>query len=133
MPTTTTYEFGDVVVVPFPLSDYSNLTKKRPAVVISSKEYNAEAVVLSATNLDLIVVMAITSVEGGLAVLSIRKWRAAGLLHQSYIKPVIHTLTPDRVIDVLGKLQLSDKNQLKYHLLRLLNLTPSPSEPKQQP
>jgi mRNA interferase MazF len=33
------YSFGDVVLVPFPFTDQSGL-KKRPAVIISSNEYN---------------------------------------------------------------------------------------------
>jgi mRNA interferase MazF len=44
MPTTlptTPFEFGDVVVVPFPFSDQST-TKQRPAVIVSSSSYNAQ-------------------------------------------------------------------------------------------
>ena len=35
----TTYNFGDVVLVPFPFSDQS-VIKKRPAIVASSDEYS---------------------------------------------------------------------------------------------
>lgn len=37
----TRFEFGDVVLVPFPLTDQS-AAKKRPAVVVSTAAYNAE-------------------------------------------------------------------------------------------
>ena len=37
----TSYNFGDVVLVPFPFTDRTT-NKKRPAVVISSEVYNAE-------------------------------------------------------------------------------------------
>ncbi len=37
----TSYNFGDVVLVPFPFTDQTT-NKKRPAVVISSDVYNAE-------------------------------------------------------------------------------------------
>ena len=37
----TSFEFGDVVLVPFPFTDQST-SMKRPAVVVSSAAYNAE-------------------------------------------------------------------------------------------
>jgi mRNA interferase MazF len=48
----TGYEFGDVVLVPFPFTDQS-ATKRRPAVIISSPAYYR-------VRLDLII-MAVTS------------------------------------------------------------------------
>ena len=39
MPTTTTFRFGDVVLVPFPFTDQTT-SKKRPAVVVSSDSYH---------------------------------------------------------------------------------------------
>lgn len=37
----TTYNFGDIILVPFPFTDQST-SKKRPAVVISSDAYNKD-------------------------------------------------------------------------------------------
>ena len=37
----TRFEFGEIILVPFPFTDQS-ATKKRPAVVISSHIYNTE-------------------------------------------------------------------------------------------
>lgn len=37
----TTYEKGDILIVPFPFSDLSGI-EQRPVLVISSNEYNAE-------------------------------------------------------------------------------------------
>lgn len=39
MPNTTTYSFGDVVLVPFPFTDQT-ATKKRPTAVVSSNADN---------------------------------------------------------------------------------------------
>jgi mRNA interferase MazF len=39
MPPTTSYSFGDIVLVSFPFTDQS-AAKKRPAVVVSSPAYN---------------------------------------------------------------------------------------------
>ena len=41
MPPTTAYSFGEVILVPFPFTDQTGL-KKRPAVIVSSAEYNAQ-------------------------------------------------------------------------------------------
>ena len=38
MPTTTAYEFGDIVPVPFPFTDQTG-SKQRQAVVVSSTRY----------------------------------------------------------------------------------------------
>ena len=37
----TSYEFGDILLVPFPFTDQS-IAKKRPAVVVSSEGYHRE-------------------------------------------------------------------------------------------
>lgn len=39
MPSTTIYNFADVVLVPFPFTD-QRTTKKRPAVVVSTGAYH---------------------------------------------------------------------------------------------
>lgn len=48
----TIYNFGDILLVPFPFTDQTS-SKKRPAVMISSRAYNQQ-------KLDLII-MAVTS------------------------------------------------------------------------
>ena len=40
MQNTTTYSFGDLVLVPFPFTDQTS-HKKRPATIISTPAYNA--------------------------------------------------------------------------------------------
>jgi len=82
--------FGDVVLVSFPFTDQSG-AKKRPAVIVSSSEYNA-------SRRD-VVIMAITSQvrtfhDFGEAL--VFDWQAAGLIKPSVFKPV--TLPPKNVL-----------------------------------
>ena len=41
MPSMTAYNFGNVILVPFPFTDQSQ-AKQRPAVIVSSARYNTE-------------------------------------------------------------------------------------------
>ena len=88
----TSYNFGEVVLVPFPFTDQTG-TKKRPAVIVSSTAYNL-------TRNDL-VLMAITSqVRKPLKSdeVEIFDWQKAGLLKPSVIKPVFTTIEKNLVI-----------------------------------
>jgi mRNA interferase MazF len=86
---TMTYEFGEVVLVPFPFTNQST-QKKRPSIVISSSEYNA-------TRPDLILIAVTSQVKTPLLFgeMMIADWQAAGLLKLSVIKPVITTIQKD--------------------------------------
>lgn len=101
------FEFGDVVLIPFPFTSQT-ASKKRPAVVVSNRAY-------SATRPDLIV-MAITSQlrpSRGLGETWVSAWRAAGLLKPSVVKPVFATLEQGLVIRPLGKLDADDQAALR--------------------
>jgi len=79
------FEFGDVVLVPFPFAS-QRASKKRPAIVVSNRTY-------SAARPDLIV-MAVTSQLRPNPVLGdtwISHWQAAGLLKPSVVKPAACT------------------------------------------
>jgi mRNA interferase MazF len=85
------FEFGDVVLVPFPF-------------VISSRAYND-----AKPN---IVVMAVTSqlrATTAFGEIWVEGWKAAGLLKPSAIKPVFATLEKTLVIRRLGTLASADK------------------------
>jgi len=41
MPNTTSFDFADIVLVPFPFTHQST-TKKRPAVIVSSSAYHRQ-------------------------------------------------------------------------------------------
>ena len=92
------FDFGDVVLVPFPFTSQT-VSKKRPAVIVSNRNYNE--------NRPDLVVMAVTSQlrpTPGSAEISIGQWREAGLLKPSAIKPVFATLEQRLVLRTLGKL-----------------------------
>ncbi|MGH2360889.1 MAG: type II toxin-antitoxin system PemK/MazF family toxin [bacterium] len=107
MPTTTGYEFGDVLLVPFPFTDQST-TKRRPAVIVSSQAYNRER--------PDVIIMAVTSQlrpAAGVGEVTVREWQAAGLLKPSAIKPVITTVERGLVIRRLGRLNDQDREALR--------------------
>lgn len=101
------YEFGDIVLVPFPFTDQS-ATKRRPAVVVSSQAYNRERPDL--------IIMAVTSQlrpAAGIGEVTVREWQAAGLLKPSAIKPVITTVERGLIIKRFGQLKDQDREALK--------------------
>jgi mRNA interferase MazF len=109
----TAYNFGDVILVPFPFTD-QNHSKQRPAAVVSAARYHAERPDL--------VLMAITSqVRSPLAFgeSSVLDWQAAGLLKPSVIKPVLATLEQRLVRKTLGCLSEADRSALK-DVIRLI-------------
>ncbi len=80
------YEFGTIVLVPFPFTDQS-ASKRRPAVVVSSRAYNVRR--------QDVVVMAVTSQlrpTPGMGEVWLSQWEPAGLLKPSVIKPVFATI-----------------------------------------
>jgi mRNA interferase MazF len=101
------FEFGDVVLVPFPFTNLS-ASKKRPAIVVSSRAYNS--------NRPDIVLMAVTSQlrpSGGVGEVWLQDWKAAGLLKPSAVKPVVTTLEQRLVIKQLGALLPADRDSVK--------------------
>lgn len=106
MPFTTSYNFGDVVLVGFPFTNLQ-ATKKRPAVVISRKAYQQ--------NRPDVILMAVTSqirqpLATGEALL--QDWQAAGLAKPSVLKPLIATLEQQQIVRVMGKLSDADRVSL---------------------
>lgn len=80
-----TYSPGDVVVIKFPFTDQVG-AKQRPAVVVSSADYNV--------NRPDVVLLAITSQirhRLGFAEAVIEEWQEANLLKSSVLKPVVFT------------------------------------------
>ncbi|NCJ05357.1 type II toxin-antitoxin system PemK/MazF family toxin [Synechococcales cyanobacterium C] len=110
----TTYDFADVLLVPFPFTDQST-TKKRPTVVISSGSYNT-------MRPDLILIAVTSQITSPLLFgeLEITNWQNAGLLKVSVIKPVLTTIAKELIIRKLGRLQVSDRERLERLLKSIL-------------
>jgi mRNA interferase MazF len=107
------FQFGDVVLVPFPFTDQST-TKQRPGVVVSSAAYHR-------ARRDLIL-MAVTSQvrgSGTFAELVVEDWQAAKLIRPSAIKPVLATLEQTLVIKKLGRLSAADQRHLRETIAAL--------------
>ncbi len=110
----TNYNFGDILLVPFPFTDQTG-SKKRPAVVVNSTTFNQR-------HSDLIL-MAITSqVRKPLTFgeLEIIDWQNAGLLKTSVIKPVFTTIEQSIIIKKLGSLEITDENNLRNIIQQIL-------------
>jgi mRNA interferase MazF len=114
MMSTTTFEFGDVVLVPFPFTNQT-ASKRRPAVVISRRAHHDRG-------LDL-VLMAVTSqvrtpLMPGEVLLT--GWQAAGLLKPSVTKPVLVTVEKSLILRRLGRLDEVDRQAVTAVLQRIL-------------
>ena len=110
----TGYEFGDLVLVPFPFTDQSAI-KRRPAVLVSSAAYHR-------TRPDLLI-MAVTGQQPSTLSVSevqVQDWRGAGLLKPSVLKPVITTIDPALVLKKLGQLTSTDQAALRQVLTTIL-------------
>ena len=108
------FSFGAVVLVPFPFTDQTAV-KRRPAVVVSSRDYNDARPDL--------VIMAVTSqlrVTGKYDGLPLTEWQSAGLLKPSAVKPVIATIKQPLVLRTLGALSTRDGQALTAWMNHLL-------------
>lgn len=108
------FEFGDVVLVPFPFTSQIR-SKQRPAVIVSAFAYNR-------LKPD-IVLMAVTSQfrpSPSLGEVWLHDWNGAGLLKPSTIKPVFATLEQSLIIRQLGVLAAVDRDALKTSIGQVL-------------
>lgn len=110
----TSYNFGDVVLVPFPFTDQT-ASKRRPAVVVSSGAYHADHV-------NLILMGVSSQIRGSRRIgeVVITDWKNAGLIGPSVVKAVITTIQRKLVIRKLGTLSDSDRNAVESALRLVL-------------
>lgn len=114
MPNMTTYKFGDIILVPFPFTNQTT-SKKRPAVVVSSDEYN--------TGRPDLIIMAITSrlhQVNKLGEKLVADWQSAGLLKPSVFKPILATIENTLVLRKLGSLKSEDRHTIELILQDIL-------------
>ena len=112
------FSFGDVVLVPFSFTDQT-ASKKRPAVVVSSDTLHRESIDL--------VIMAVTTQSRAASSLEVpvTRWREAGLLRPSVIKPVLATIERSLILKKLGSLHHSDRQALVKTLAALIGPGPA--------
>ena len=91
-----TFDFGDVVLVPFPFTSQI-LSKKRPAVVVSQLAY-------ARFRPDLVLMPITSQIRSsvGFAEFLLVDWQSSNLLKPSVVKPVFATLEQALVIKQLG-------------------------------
>jgi mRNA interferase MazF len=111
----TGYEFGDVLLVPFPFTDQTT-SKRRPAAVVSSDAYHRERPDL--------IILAVTSQarpQPAFGEAAVAKWKEAGLLRPSVLKPVVATIERSLVLRKLGQLEEEDRAALRKVLDDILS------------
>jgi mRNA interferase MazF len=108
------FEFGQVVLVPFPFTSQA-ASKRRPAVVVSTRSYNLDR--------PDVIVMAITSQLRPSPLFGevwLSDWQGAGLLKPSAIKPIMATLEQRLVIRSLGALVERDADELRRAISQIV-------------
>jgi len=108
------FQFGDVVLVPFPFTDQS-ATKQRPGVVISNAAYHQ-----ARRDLILMPISGHIRQSSAFGDVSIHDWQSAKLLKPSVVKPVIAALEQSLIIKTLGKLSQRDQVALKEAIVPII-------------
>ncbi len=113
---TPSYNKGDVLLVSFPFTDFTR-SKKRPAIVVSGKDYNQGSP-------DLLVI----SVTGNPKPIPhvgdhfIQHWKAAGLIKKSWAQTKVATIELRVVVRRLGTLHPDDLKAVDAGLGKALEL-----------
>lgn len=109
-----TYNSSDIVLVKFPFSSFLG-EKNRPAVVISSNEFNSQSSDLT--------LLAITSKNNiGYGEDLVTDWQKSGLLKPSAFKSIIFTVEESSIYKKLGEISDNDKSTLISCLHKILCL-----------
>jgi mRNA interferase MazF len=109
------YEAFDIIVVPFPFTDILE-GKKRPAVVLSSNEFNSQA---RACILAMVTSSSHASWPGDVEISDLD---TAGLPAKSLIRLKLFSLDHRLIIKNIGRLSNKDKKSLKKSLQKIFPL-----------
>jgi len=106
----TDFQFGDILLVPFPFTDQTAV-KQRPAVVVSSSAYHRDRP-------DLILMAVTSQVRPGnkIGEAVVTKWKEAGLIKPSVFKPLLTTTERGLIRRKLGSLVDEDRAALRTML-----------------
>ncbi|NOT02062.1 MAG: type II toxin-antitoxin system PemK/MazF family toxin [Phycisphaerales bacterium] len=107
----TRFEPGDVVLVRFPFTNLSAV-KKRPALVVSPGDFTDRH--------GDVVIVALTSQPQPTEEDSLQGWMTAGLLKETWLKPLIGTVAAGVVERRLGSLSPYDRSRVAATLRRLI-------------
>jgi mRNA interferase MazF len=105
---------GDVVLVPFPFTDLTAV-RVRPALVVSSRQYNDSAS-------DVILAMVTSREHDAPTDYGLRDWQSAGLIYPSWIRAKLATLEQRLVQFSPGRLSTRDLRAVETRLRRALGL-----------
>jgi mRNA interferase MazF len=110
-----TFKAFDVVVVPFPFTD-RDATKRRPALVISNKNFNQQH-----SQLVLAMITATTDNVWPSDV-SLTNWQAAGLKVACLLRLKLFTLDQNLVLKTIGYLSPKDVKAVRAGLIKFIDV-----------
>jgi len=106
-----TYNFGEILLMRFPFTDSSRLSK-RPAVVL-----------YDGGDLDILLCRVTTQPHFSFTDFKVTDWRIGGLLRESYVRvEKMATLEKDIISRKLGKLVPEDINKIKKILKNMFDI-----------
>jgi mRNA interferase MazF len=110
----THYNQGDILLVPFPFTN-QQITKRRPAVVVSGHAYNQ-------AHRDIILAPITSQVRPDRSTATLIDWQQAGLVKPSVVKPILSSFDATLVIRQLGKLSSRDLATVRELFKQIMDL-----------
>ena len=104
-----------VVLIRFPFTDLTS-AKKRPAVIVSPWQYSERY--------GDVVIIPLTSVNQNDDSLRLAQWKDAGLLKETWVKPLLATVSKSLITRQLGRLHERDMRCVRSSLKQMLSIAP---------